>query len=158
MLTVKDYHGNVYLAHIEEPLERVNWIIKFEDHGDTFFIVSIEDKLYAYGWWEDRYEFHQCIRPAELCAEHSAQEGAIGIAAKEDWSALPVFECDCILSIWHEGEWHDTAFLSDFHAWDSGNVYRGIEPSCVDYDDYGFSTFTYEFAAISNELHQNVLF
>lgn len=71
MLKVRDHRGNEYLANIEEDLDKVNWIIEYEDHRDTFYVVSIDDKLYAYGWWEDRYHLGEYLRKPDLFVKRS---------------------------------------------------------------------------------------
>lgn len=60
---IKDYHGNEYLVNLEEDEKDIFWAVKYEDHGDEFVLVCTNDnKVYCYGYWEDRYHFGSSIR------------------------------------------------------------------------------------------------
>lgn len=73
VLKIHDYHGNNYLVNLEEKLDDILWMLHYEDHGDTFYIVyTKDDKIFAYGWWNDRYHFGSYIRDHKLFAKKAS--------------------------------------------------------------------------------------
>ena len=67
---IEDYHGNSYLVNLEEDEKDIFWAVKYKDHGDDFVLVCTnDDKIYCYGWWEDRYHFDSSIRKHKLFAK-----------------------------------------------------------------------------------------
>ena len=142
----------------------------YQKEFDEF--ISLLDKLYETGAeysfdWE-KYSVIEFLKYNKLYnqeninkinnAHWESMNEPIGIAAKEDWTKHHSFTCDSILSVWQDGEWHDSTYheKDEFHEYPI--PYRQLPYTEEGPDEWGMYSQEYNFQKIKNHLAQMVLF
>lgn len=69
-LILGNWGGIRLKAEIDEKLEDIDLVIKYNDHGDDFLVVRSNGKYYEYGWWlnrNDQPEYDEVINSQKDC-------------------------------------------------------------------------------------------
>lgn len=76
-----DWNGNVFKLNIDENIENIIGIVKYESYGDEFVIIITNNGTFEYGCYKDRRDLwsYDFIRPQtdDVCGKSKVDWGYI---------------------------------------------------------------------------------